>query len=223
LLMQVKICGITNVEDALLAEEAGADYLGLVFIERKGGVRSKRFVPIDNAKVILQSLKATTSGVGLFQNHPVEYVSEAINHLDLRVVQLHGEESAGYVNQILHQCPSCRVIKAFTVSDAQSIQAMTTYYGQISRKDGIEAFLLDSPGGGGTGERFDWSKIVQPLDQARKNLPRLFLAGGLTVENVREAISILQPDGVDVSSGVEASPGRKDPAKVREFIRRSKS
>jgi len=217
LIMQVKICGITNSDDARMAEEAGADLVGLIFVER-----SKRFLPVDRAQVVLVALSGRAEAVGLFQNHPSDHVAELVSRVGLQVVQLHGDETPEYVNDLLIRLPHCRIIKAFSVTGSESVSAMREYYRAIVKKDSILGVLLEAPGGGGTGIACAWQQTAQALSALRNELPRIFLAGGLTVENVSEGIRVLQPDGVDVSSGVESEPGKKDMQKVREFIRLAK-
>ena len=198
-MMWVKICGITNLSDALMCVEAGADALGFIFVE--GTPRS-----IDPAVVeeIIRSLPPFVTTVGVFVNRPVEEVEGIANALALSLVQLHGDESPEY-------CETLRVrfIKAFRVKEADDLAVLPQY-------PGAKAYLLDPfvPGKlGGTGRTLDWELAVKA-----KAYGRIILAGGLTPENVAEAVRRVEPYAVDVSSGVEASPGRKDPEKVKRFI-----
>jgi phosphoribosylanthranilate isomerase len=195
----VKICGITNVGDALAAAEAGADALGFVFYEQ-----SPRHLSIAQASAIIRQLPARVLKVGLFVNAPEDLVLEAIGKCSLDLLQFHGEESP-------HYCVGfgTRSMKAFRIRDAASLEALPNYP--------THAWLLDaySPDKlGGTGETFNWDLALQAKRWDRP----LFLAGGLTPENVADAVRQVRPFAVDVSSGVEASPGRKDPLKVRAFI-----
>jgi phosphoribosylanthranilate isomerase len=195
----VKICGLTNVEDALAAVEAGADLLGFVLWEK-----SPRHVTIETAREIARQLPPATRRVGVFVNATVEQVMFALRICDFSALQFHGQESPSFCQQF-----SVMKIKAFRIRDAASLQAMSAY--------DTDAFLLDShvegqPGG--TGETVDWSLAAQ----AKTFDKPIFLAGGLTPQNVAAALRAAQPFGVDVSSGVESAPGRKDHQKMRDFI-----
>ncbi|HTQ51764.1 MAG TPA: phosphoribosylanthranilate isomerase [Candidatus Acidoferrales bacterium] len=200
---RVKICGITNLPDALVAVEAGADALGFNFYEK-----SPRFVPTKTASEISRSLPPFTLRVGVFVNPPEELVRRAIGECGLNLLQFHGDEPPEFCTQF-----GLMSMKAFRVRDAGSLKELLKYR--------TDAWLLDgyaSDAFGGTGEKFNWTLAAE--------VPKLgkpvFLAGGLTPENVGEAIRQVQPFGVDVSSGAESSPGRKDPAKVRAIIKASK-
>lgn len=200
----VKICGITNLEDALVAVQAGADALGFIFFPK-----SPRFVPARTAAEITARLPASLLKVGVFVDEPIESARRIMAEAGLTHAQLHGAESPEYCAQ-----SPLPVIKALRVKDQSSLASLSQYQ--------VHAFLLDSyvPGQhGGTGEKFNWDLAIQ----AKAFGPRILLAGGLTPENVAEAVATVRPYGVDVSSGVESSPGRKDHAKVREFIRRAKA
>ncbi|WP_460595184.1 phosphoribosylanthranilate isomerase [Geomonas sp. Red276] len=199
---KVKICGITSVEDALMAAQAGADALGFIFFEK-----SPRFLDTEKAASIISSLPPFIQVVGLFVNAPLEFVNETADRCRLDIVQLHGDESPEYCRQVRR-----RVMKAFRVRGMESLATMPDYR--------VAGFVLDaySPNAyGGTGDRFDWECAV-----AAKSHGPIVLAGGLEPENVASAVAQVAPYGVDVSSGVELSPGVKDPEKVRSFIRRAK-
>ena len=201
-MVRVKICGITNVDDALLAVEAGADALGFVFYPG-----SPRCVTPERAAEIIRVLPPFVQTVGLFVNESAERVNAIAKECRLDIIQLHGDESPAYCDLMER-----RVVKVFRVKDGASIATMQQYR--------VVGYLLDawsSTAYGGTGQTFDWDLARQ----AGQHGP-LILAGGLTPENVAEAVSRVQPYAVDVSSGVEVVPGKKDPAKVREFIRRAK-
>ncbi len=210
--MLVKICGITNPGDAIVAEQAGADFIGTIFVHK-----SKRYVTIEQAGDILRAIKRAIP-VALFQDEDVVNICQTVASLDYEFVQLHGDETVDYVNELIGRISSCKIIKAFFVRDEKAVAEMLQFYSGIDRKDRIYAFLLDSAGGGGTGETFDWHNISSVLCNYRDELPKIFLAGGLSVENVREAINVICPDGVDISSGVEISSGKKDANKVKQFI-----
>lgn len=200
---KVKICGITSVDDALMAVDAGADALGLVFFEK-----SPRFVPVEAAARIIAKLPPFVQVVGLFVNADLELVNRTADHCGLDIVQLHGEESPEYCSLVRR-----RVMKAFRVRGPESLAPLSEYR--------VAAYLLDaySPHAyGGTGEMFDWDCAVAAKEQGR-----IVLAGGLTPDNIAEAVAKVRPYGVDVSSGVESSPGKKDPEKVRRFIQQAKN
>jgi phosphoribosylanthranilate isomerase len=198
--VKVKICGLTNVEDALAAVEAGADLLGFLLWEK-----SPRCVTIETAREIARRLPPATTRVGVFVDAKVEQVVFSLRICDFAALQFHGQESPAFCQQF-----SVMKIKAFRIRDAASLQAMPAY-------DVVDAFLLDShvegqPGG--TGETFDWSLAAA----AKKFGKPVFLAGGLTPQNVAAAVRAAQPFGVDVASGVESSPGKKDHQKMRDFV-----
>jgi len=201
-MVRVKICGITCREDADMAVEAGADALGFVFC-----ATSSRCVTPQKAAAIIRELPPFVQTVGLFVDEEPEQVNWTADFCGLDLVQLHGDEDPDYCVEI-----NRRVIKAFRVKDAASLTAISRYR--------VAGYLLDawSPlAHGGTGLTFDWE-----LAKGAGIADRLILAGGLTPENVAEAVRMVAPYGVDVSSGVESAPGRKDAEKVREFVRRSK-
>jgi len=197
--VKVKICGLTNVEDALAAIEAGADFLGFVLWEK-----SPRFVTIETAREIARQLPPATQRVGVFVDARVEQVMFSLRICDFGALQFHGQESPSFCQQF-----SVMTIKAFRVRDAASLQALSGY--------DTDAVLLDSQvegKPGGTGETFDWSLAAA----AKKFNKPIFLAGGLTPQNVAAAVRAAHPFAVDVSSGVEAAPGKKDPRKMRDFV-----
>lgn len=197
-MVRVKICGITNLEDALIAIEAGADALGFVFHEK-----SPRDVSPQKAASIIARLPPFVQTVGLFVDADPERVNWIADFCGVDLVQLHGNEDPDFCSEIRR-----RVIKAFRVKDAASLSALGRYH--------VSGYLLDawSPDAhGGTGTTFDWN-----LSRELAGDRQIILAGGLSPENVRDAIEIVRPYGVDVSSGVESSPGCKDHGKVRNFI-----
>jgi len=200
----VKICGITNLADAQLAVEARADALGFVFYEK-----SPRHVTISAAAAISKQLPGFVMRVGVFVNALKAEVLHAISECGLNLLQFHGDEPPEYCLQF-----ELMSMKAFRMRDAGMLKEMRRYQ--------TSAWLLDaySPeAAGGTGEKFNWDLAVS----AQKMGKPIFLAGGLTPENVGEAVRKVRPFGVDVSSGVEISPGKKDPAKVRAFINAAKA
>ena len=205
--VRVKICGITNLEDARVAVEAGADALGFIFFGQ-----SPRNVSAAEAKRIIEQLPPFVARVGVFVNESVETILRIAQETGIDTVQLHGDESAELCGKVARE--NLRVIKAFRIKDGSSLAALKDYR--------AAAFLLDSyvPGQlGGTGAKFNWDLAVQA---AGLGTP-IILAGGLVPENVGDAVSKVGPYGVDVSSGVESAPGKKDHAKVRGFIAAAKA
>ena len=199
--MRVKICGITNLADALLAAELGADALGFIFY-----ARSPRAVTPGVARQIIAQLPPLVLSVGVFVNEEAALVLEVAEMVRLDWLQLHGEEPPEYCRAL-----NRNVLKAIRVRDQESLARMQPYRGLV------RAFLLDtyaSSQRGGTGESFDWSLAKQ----AQANGP-VVLAGGLRPDNVAAAIQAASPQAVDVASGVEAAPGKKDPQKLRDFFR----
>jgi len=200
---RVKICGITNPEDALVVVEAGADALGFVFVPG-----TPRFLSIDVAADWIRTLPPLISKVGLFVDAVPGTVRDTLRRAGLDTVQFHGDESPEYCRFFRDEF---RVLKAFRVRGPETLERLADY------ADAVDAFLLDAwvPGAhGGTGARFDWDLAVA----VRNGVRPLILAGGLNPDNVADAVQRVRPYAVDVSSGVERSPGRKDPAKVRALI-----
>lgn len=196
---RVKICGVTSVADALLAQEAGADAIGVVFYEP-----SPRCVTIDQAREIALSVGPFVTLVGLFVNAPAEYVKEVLAAVPLHVLQFHGDESPDYCESFQRA-----YIKAIRMRPELDVLAA------IDKHPLAAGVLLDAyrPGvPGGTGETFDWQRIPH-----QTNKP-IILAGGLNASNIAEAIALTGVYGVDVSGGVELSPGVKDAGKIQNFI-----
>ncbi len=201
-MVRVKICGITSIDDALLAVEAGADALGFVFHEK-----SPRAVSPEQAATIIDRLPPFVAAAGVFVDAEREFVNHIAERCRLDIVQLHGEETPDYCTRMTR-----RVVKAFRVKDMESLAPMGEYR--------VAGYLLDaySPVAfGGTGLTFNWEAV-----KVAEQFGPIIMAGGLTPDNVRQAVERVSPYGVDVSSGVEAFPGKKDPDKVRAFIRRAK-
>ena len=196
--IRIKICGIANAQDAQTAFRAGADALGFMFYEP-----SPRNISTAAATEIIRTLPPLVAKVGVFVDPSPDWVRQVIAECGLDTLQFHGEEPPEFCRQF-----GLKVIKAFRVRDESSLLATASYL--------REAWLLDSyvPGvPGGTGARFNWELA---LKSARQHA--VILAGGLTPTNVAQAVRVVRPYGVDVSSGVESKPGRKDPEKVRAFI-----
>ena len=206
-MVRVKICGITNLRDALAAAEAGADALGFNFW--KG---SPRYISPGAARKILRQLPPLVVPVGLFVNERNSTVIKVAKDLGLTTVQLHGDETPGAVRALTRRGIS--VIKALALGETFKIS-------ELKRFADAEMFLLDAavPGRrGGTGKLADWS-----MAQLAARHANILLAGGLTPGNVAKAVNVVRPFGVDVSSGVERRPGIKNISKMREFIRRAKA
>ena len=201
-MLRVKICGITRPEDARAAIEAGADALGFNFW-RPG----KRYIAPEAAAAIIATLPADVWKVGVFVDEPPDSVLEIVRRTGLTAVQLHGSESPEYVAS-LGGIPK---VKAFRMDEGFQVERLGAY--------AADAFLLDSAGPqpGGNGAVFDWERAA-----AAKSCGRVVLAGGLTPENVGEAVSRVRPWAVDVASGVESEPGVKDPRRMIEFVRRAR-
>jgi len=202
--VKVKICGLTNLPDALVATEAGADVLGFVFCDT-----SPRCISIPAAAKIISELPPFTVKAGVFVNAPAKLVSQSIEECGLNLLQFHGDESPEYCLQF-----GLMSMKAFRVRDSASLQALGRYPTDAVL---LDAFVADKPGG--TGERFNWELAILAREFGRP----IFLAGGLTPENVAAAVRTVRPYAVDVSSGVEAAPGKKDHARVRAFVQAAKA
>jgi phosphoribosylanthranilate isomerase len=201
---KVKICGITNPADAQAAVAAGADALGFIFYEK-----SPRYVRLADAAAISRALAPFILRVGVFVNAPEEFVFSAITECGLTLLQFHGDESPEFCAQF-----GVMNMKAFRVHGPETLEKIPQYK--------TDAYLLDAYSSttlGGTGEKFNWDLAVE----AQKFGKPIFLAGGLTADNVAGAIRKVRPFGVDVSSGVESAPGIKDHAKIRAFIGASRS
>ena len=211
----VKICGITNLEDALHAVNAGADALGFVFDEK-----SPRRAKIGTTREIIRELPDAIEKVGVFVDHEPEQVREIVSHTGLTTVQLHGKQLLDRVwSEKVSVEQSLGVQKVIPVIPGDSLKDRGVLISEGAH-DKVFALLFDSQSNGttgGTGTTFDWRGTRGMVQVISLKLP-VIVAGGLTASNVAEAIRLLQPFGVDVSSGVEARPGKKDPAKVNAFI-----
>jgi phosphoribosylanthranilate isomerase len=198
--LRIKICGITNPPDALAAVEAGADALGFVF-----HAPSPRSVGVPMAAGIIRRLPPFIAKVGVFVNAPEPLIRQAIAECGLDTLQFHGDESPAFCKQFA----PLKVVKAFRIRDAASLRDLPGYE--------TDAWLLDSyvPGlAGGTGEGFNWELACAAKEFGQP----IILAGGLTPENVAQAVHEVWPYALDVSSGVEGAPGRKDAALMRSFV-----
>lgn len=201
-MIKVKICGITNHEDARAAVEAGADALGFVFYRQ-----SPRCVQPDVVKAIVAALPPFVLPIGVFVNEEAETVRELMDRCGLALAQLHGEETASYCESLGR--PSLRALRLRRPGD---LLALAEYKGRAQVRGFVVDAFSDSEYGG-TGQVADWGLAAEAAKSAD-----ILLAGGLTPGNVQEAARRVRPYGVDVSSGVEASPGKKDHEKVRAFI-----
>ncbi|HEY7039128.1 MAG TPA: phosphoribosylanthranilate isomerase [Methylomirabilota bacterium] len=196
--MKIKICGITNADDARLCVECGVDALGFIFVER-----TPRYVTPDAAARIISTLPPFVTSVGVFWDHAPGHVKAVAEQCGLAALQFHGEESPEDLQD--HRLP---VIKTLKVADAADLERMTGYR--------VAAFLLDSPSRWSEGEERPPIPWDVAADAARRH--PVLLSAGLTPDNVAHAVRRVRPYGVDVNSGVEARPGRKDETRVRRFV-----
>ena len=198
---RVKICGVTCVEDALFAAEAGADALGFNFYPK-----SKRYVTPEAVRAIIDTLPPFVTTVGILVNETRDRIEQIVETSGIQILQLHGDETPNDCKG--HTLP---VIRALGVGDRFDIKEIEPY-----AKAGVESFLLDKAKDGfygGTGETFDWALAV-----LAKSFGRVILAGGLTPDNVEEGVRAVAPYAVDTASGVESEPGKKDHRKIKAFI-----
>jgi len=196
---RIKCCGMTRIDDALLAAQLGADAIGVVLT-----ARSKRRVAIEQAQAIVRALPPFVTSVTLFMDDDATFVREAIEAIQPDLVQFHGAESDDWCAQF-----GRRYLKAIAMGEGAAALP------SLHRYPGAAGLLLDGHGlgeAGGSGKAFDWSLMPRELSQP------LILAGGLTPANVAEAIRIAHPWGVDVASGIESAPGIKDAHKLVDFI-----
>jgi phosphoribosylanthranilate isomerase len=200
--VKVKVCGITNAEDAGAAVEAGADALGFIFYQH-----SPRYVVPAVAARIIADLPPLIMPVGVFVNEELATVRSIMDACGLGLAQLHGDENASYCHDL-----SRPAMKALRLRDRTSLLTVAEYRG----RGGVRGFILDrfsEAAYGGTGQVTDWGLAAEIAKSTR-----VLLAGGLTPDNVTEAIRTVRPYGVDVSSGVESAPGKKDHAKIFAFL-----
>jgi phosphoribosylanthranilate isomerase len=197
-MIPTKICGITNLDDANVAVENGASAIGFIFYEK-----SPRTISINNAKSISKHLPKTIARVGVFVNHEKDFIHEAISEVPLDMIQLHSNETPDFCNQF-----DVAILKALRIKNEASLSVMDQY--------DVAVFLLDTFSNdqyGGTGETFDWSVLN------RKFKTPIILSGGLNPENILDAIDAVNPSAVDVNSGVESSPGKKDFNKLKSLFK----
>jgi phosphoribosylanthranilate isomerase len=201
-MVRVKVCGITNEIDAQRAARAGAWAVGFIFYKE-----SPRFISPFKAKKIIDTLPPFITPVGVFVNHRTGAVKDIIHHCGLRAVQLHGDEDKDFCRRM--KSFNVKVIKAFRVNESFDASAVESFK--------ADAYLFDSydkSNYGGTGKTFDWN-ILKEIKSA--NVP-VILSGGLNAQNVIDPVNVLKPYAVDVNSGVEESPGKKDGKKIKDFI-----
>ncbi len=208
-MFQIKICGITNVDDARTVAQAGADAVGLNFYPK-----SPRYISTDQARAVVEALPGPVVKVGLFVNAEVDAVCRTYDELGLDLIQLHGDEPPAFLAQLGDR----PVMRAFRL-DQRQLAPVRQYLDTCGQLDCtpqlalLDAFVQGEYGG--TGELADWATI-QGFSTGQ--IPPLVLAGGLTPQNVAEAIHTVRPAAVDTASGVESSPGQKDPAAVKAFV-----
>lgn len=203
--VKVKICGITNWADARCACAAGADFLGFNFCPH-----SPRYIDPESARSIVRRLPKNVTSVGIFVNETPDDLVRVASAAGVKYVQLHGDETPADVSRLRRMLGPVKIIKGIRVRDAADVRKGTRF------KDAWAILLdgFDARFRGGAGKAFDW-----PLAARANGNFRMFLAGGLTPENVGEAIRVVRPYAVDVCSGVESSPGKKERAKIRALMR----
>ncbi|MBN1302731.1 MAG: phosphoribosylanthranilate isomerase [Melioribacteraceae bacterium] len=195
--MRVKICGITNLGDAKLAAEKGADAIGFIFYRH-----SKRFIAPNDARLIIKKLPAFLVKVGVFVDEGFDEVNSTADKIGLNAVQLHGNETTEYADKI-----SLPVIKAFRVEDGFNFSLLEEFHDCSHLLDGFDKNEL-----GGTGKSFNWDNI--PVNLRSK----LIIAGGISVDNLEYIITKIKPEAIDLSSSIEDSPGKKNPYKLNELM-----
>lgn len=205
--IRIKMCGVTRLIDAQVAVKAGVDALGFIF-----HAKSPRNIDPEQARLIIEELPPFVDTVGVFVDKKRKEVEEIIQYCRLNYVQLHGDESPKYCERLVRSAAPCQVLKAFRVKNTLTGIDIEPY------DPHVKGYLLDTfhrQKAGGTGETFDWS-LIEKLGLKRP----LLLAGGLDSDNILNALTSVQPYGVDVNSGVEKKPGLKDNALIETFIGR---
>jgi phosphoribosylanthranilate isomerase len=215
--MFIKICANTNLEDARMAAELGVDAVGFVFAP------SKRRVTAEQVAEITAELPDGVEKVGVFTSTDAEAILQAAKVAGLNVVQLHSGFDPELVNAIdAGSGGTLRVLQVVDVPVGMDMEDLRSLLTAVLRHPFVVAVLLDASHGGisgGTGKRFDWERTAEVVRQVQEMIGgRVIVAGGLNAENVAEAIAAFEPWGVDVASGVEASPGKKDPERLRAFV-----
>lgn len=200
----IKICGTTSLEDALSSIEAGADALGFIFAP------SRRRISTEQAQRIISQLPREVERIGVFMNSSAAEISSVVNIVELTGIQVHGDESPVAV---YHCLPSARRDEMRKIKTIQVKSGHELWLDHVGESDAVDTWLLDS--GAGSGKTFDWETTRKQIGDRRV---QFVVAGGLTPGNVGEAIRVFKPWGVDVVTGVEREPGRKDPEKLRAFV-----
>lgn len=203
--IRIKVCGITRQADAHAAVHFGVDALGFIFVKK-----TPRYIAPDSARAIIETLPPFITRVGVFVNSPMDAVQEIVSRSGLTQVQLHGNESSGYCDELKSWNRSLTICKVFRIG-LDRIPTHISGYDQA-----IDCVLLDTfikGADGGTGEIFDWN-LIQGLSLKKP----LILAGGLSLENVEEAVRKVVPYGIDINSGVEDEPGKKNPQLIEKLI-----
>lgn len=215
-MFRIKICGVSSRQDVTVCVEAGADAIGFNFYPR-----SPRYIPPRDASAIAKTIPRGVTKVGVFVDSPVGEIREIAFRATLDWIQLHGEEPP----EILQQLRPLVCVKAFRINSQTGLEVVRQYLAACEKLNVMpRAILLDSrddSAPGGTGKSFDWELARQLLTQMPA-APPLILSGGLTPENVADAILQVKPAAVDVASGVEESPGKKSAEKIRLFVSRAK-
>jgi phosphoribosylanthranilate isomerase len=201
----IKICGTTSLEDALSAIEAGADALGFIFAP------SKRRVSMEQAQQIITKLPHEVERIGVFMNNSAADIASVVNAVELTGIQMHGDESAAAVYENLPPARRATIRKIKTILVKPDDE--TSFDRDACDSAKVDAWLLDS--GAGSGKTFDWKAAKRQLGGRQG---KFIIAGGLTPDNVGDAIREFKPWGVDVVTGVEREPGRKDPEKLKAFV-----
>ena len=208
--MRVKICGITNLEQGRAIAQLGATDLGFICVQK-----SPRYLPPEKIMTITPNLPPNICSIGVFANAEISEICSTVNRGQLSAVQLHGKESPEFCQQLRSQLPQIELIKAIAVKTPDSLRGTEQY------ADSVDTFLLDAYAPqqlGGTGQSFNWHYLKNFHPQH----PWL-LAGGLTPNNIEQALKMSQPDGIDLSSGVESSPGNKNLDLVAELFKTLKN
>ncbi|MDP1852800.1 MAG: phosphoribosylanthranilate isomerase [Candidatus Omnitrophota bacterium] len=203
-MVKVKICGITNLEDAKASIDAGCDALGFVFYKK-----SPRYIAPEKVKDIIKSLPENIAKIGVFVNSREKTIKKIANSCGFDILQFHGDESVSFCRKF----KGYKIIKVISIKDKVELKHVLNY--------NPFAYLFDAfcdSKRGGSGKRFDW-KLLRHLYCIKKPV---FLSGGLTVDNVKEAVKTARPDWVDASSSLEIAPGKKDHQKIKDFIRMAK-
>jgi len=208
--MRIKICGITQLDQGYAIAQLGATMLGFICVPS-----SPRYVPSEKIQIILNNLPKSIQTIGVFANTSIEQIYQIVLETGLTGVQLHGNESPDFCDRLRQMLPQIELIKALRIKCSATLLQTQDYF------NSIDALLLDAYHPqhlGGTGKTLDWQSLQQFSPSCS-----WFLAGGLTPDNIQEALQQLKPDGIDLSSGVERSPGDKDLEKVKQLFDRLKT